>query len=117
MWDTTVVYEAAITNTADGVEWVIRAPLGLVQRTVWRVAKRSGAEQSGAEQSGAKGRQEEVNVVNGVGEWCLVEEVEITANRVLLGVVRGKCEQNWRGVHARFVEGLDENVEGEGGSV
>lgn len=98
LWDTTVTFEADITNTADGIEWVIRAPLGLVQRTTWRVVKR----ESLGDEKGANVTEE------GEGEWSLVEDVEIKANRVLVGTVKGKCEGNWRGVHGRFVGHLRE---------
>ncbi|KAJ4337230.1 hypothetical protein N0V87_004903 [Didymella glomerata] len=106
LWDTTVTFEADITDTEDGIEWIIRAPLGLVQRTTWRVVKRETL-------SGEKG-----NVVGssagdwtdavGEGEWSIVEDVEIKANRMLTGTVKGKCEANWRGVHGRFVGHLRE---------
>lgn len=110
LWDTTVTFEADITNTEDGIEWIIRAPLGLVQRTTWRVVKRAGL-------NGEKG-----NVVGevagewtdgeGEGEWSLVEDVEIKASRLLTGTVKGKCEANWRGVHGRFVGHLREADKG-----
>ncbi|UPX12711.1 uncharacterized protein EKO05_0003250 [Ascochyta rabiei] len=103
LWDTTVTFEADITNTDDGIEWIIRAPLGLLQRTTWRVLKREGT-----------GSEEGANVVDGVGEWSLVEDVEIKANRVLVGTVKGKCEENWRGVHRRFVGHLLEGVKAGG---
>lgn len=93
LWDTTVAFEADITNTADGIEWGIRAPLGLVQRTTWRVVRRETL----GEEKGALVTEE------GEGEWSLVEDVEIKANRMLVGTVKGKCEANWRGVHGRFV--------------
>ncbi|KAF2621266.1 hypothetical protein BU25DRAFT_463868 [Macroventuria anomochaeta] len=99
LWDTTVTFEADITNTEDGIEWIIRAPLGLVQRTTWRVVKRESL-----------GKEEDALVVNGEGEWSLVEDVEIKANRMLVGTVKGKCEENWRGVHGRFVGHLGEKA-------
>ncbi|KAF1352985.1 hypothetical protein EJ07DRAFT_182889 [Lizonia empirigonia] len=94
LWDTTVTFEADMTNTDDGIEWVIRAPLGLVQTTIWRVLRRDSLPD-----------QDAANVVeaHGAGEWSLVEEVEIKANRILVGTVKAKCEDNWRGVHGRFV--------------
>jgi hypothetical protein len=101
LWDTTVTFEADITNTEDGIEWVIRAPLGLVQRTTWRVLKTESLEREGGAHMG--GGQ--------VGEWSLVEDVEIKANRILVGTVKGKCEENWRGVHARFVGHLHEDAQ------
>ena len=100
LWDTTVTFDADITNTEDGIEWIIRAPLGLLQRTTWRVVKRDTL----AKELGALvvGDDED-------GEWSLVEDVEIKANRILTGTVRGKCEDNWRGVHTRFVAHLKES--------
>ncbi|ORY14903.1 hypothetical protein BCR34DRAFT_559658 [Clohesyomyces aquaticus] len=86
LWDTTVTFECLITNKEDGVEWVIKAPLGLVQKTIWKIVKAA-----------------EADVGEGKEEWVLVEDVEINASRLLVGTVRGKCEENWRGIHGRFV--------------
>ena len=47
------------------------------------------------------------------GEWSLVEDVEIKANRVIVGTVRGKCESNWRGVHGRFMAHVTETKDEE----
>lgn len=52
----------------------------------------------------------------GEGEWSLVEDVEIKASRLLTGTVRGKCEENWRGVHGRFVDHLGEGERREEGA-
>ncbi|KAF2994358.1 hypothetical protein E8E13_001070 [Curvularia kusanoi] len=73
LWDTTVTFEAEMTNTDDGIEWVIRAPLGLVQQTTWRIVKRDSLDGEG---------------VGGDGEWSLVEDVEIKANRLVTGTVK-----------------------------
>ncbi|KAL1600470.1 hypothetical protein SLS60_006856 [Paraconiothyrium brasiliense] len=97
LWDSTVTFESQITNTEDGVLWVIKAPLGLVQQTKWTIA-RSGDVGKGKEKAADDGvSAEEKN------EWSLVEEVEIKASRLLVGTVKGKCEENWRGIHSRFV--------------
>jgi len=85
LWDTTVNFHAEITDLDDGVQWIINAPLGLWQRSLWRVVK-----------------NEEVK--EGEGEWVLTEDVEIKCSRLLIGTVKGKSEENWRGVHERFVE-------------
>lgn len=99
LWDTTVTFESRITNMEDGVEWVIKAPLGLVQRTTWRLMKSADV---------GKGKEKAAEVDKSTesddkSEWSLVEDVEITASRLLVGTVKGKCESNWRGIHARFV--------------
>jgi hypothetical protein len=38
-----------------------------------------------------------------------VEDVEITANRMLVGTVKGKCEGNWPGAHAKFLQSLSKS--------
>jgi hypothetical protein len=102
LWDTTVTFESQITNTDDGVDWVIKAPLGLLQKTTWKVIKSEDVEKR-------KDNVAEEERKNGKGksEWCLVEDVEIKASRLLVGTVKGKCEENWRGVHARFIKHLE----------
>lgn len=88
-----MTFGAEITDTEEGVEWIIRAPLGLVQRSVWEIV--DVGEGKGDEGNG-EGK--------GEGRLVLVEDVEISCSRLLVGTVRGKCEENWRGVHAGFVE-------------
>ena len=95
LWDSTVAFEAQMTDTEDGILWVIKAPLGLVQRTTWRCLKTEGLAD-----------QDKTGVDGEAGEWSLVEDVEIRANRLLVGTVKGKCEENWKGSHGRFVEHL-----------
>ncbi|KAF2449730.1 hypothetical protein P171DRAFT_427897 [Karstenula rhodostoma CBS 690.94] len=97
LWDTTVTFESQITNTDDGVLWVVKAPLGLVQQTTWTIMRNAdvgkGKEKAVEDE---KSRQEQ-------SELSLVEEVEIKASRLLVGTVKSKCEENWRGVHGRFI--------------
>jgi hypothetical protein len=95
LWDTSVSFSAEITDIDDGVEWIVRAPLGLVQKSLWTV-----------EVAGEKDRGEEDEAVE--GRLVLVEDVEIRCSRLLVGTVKGKCEENWRGVHERWVQKLNE---------
>jgi hypothetical protein len=88
LWDTTVSFNAEITDTDNGVEWVIKAPMGLVQTSNWAVVP--ALETDGTEEN----------------TLVLVEDVVISCSRLLVGTVKGKCEENWKGVHARFVEQL-----------
>lgn len=96
LWDSTVSFEAHMTDIEDGILWVIKAPLGLVQKTVWRAVRTETLA---------------FDVIAGVpederGEWSLVEDVEISANRFLVGTVQAKCEENWRGAHDKFLAHL-----------
>ena len=88
LWDTTVTFGAEITDIENGCEWVIRAPLGLVQNTMWTLEP--ALDTDGTEEN----------------TLCLVEDVSITCSRLLVGTVKGKCEENWQGIHARFVQHL-----------
>ena len=97
LWDTTVRFAAEITDREDGVEWVVRAPLGLVQTSLWTV------ERDEAPADGAEGER-----------WTLVEDVTIRCSRLLVGTVRGKCEENWRGTHERWVAQLETEREKDG---
>ncbi|CBX91685.1 predicted protein [Plenodomus lingam JN3] len=100
LWGTTVSFLAEMTDVEDGVLWRIKAPLGLLQTTTWKLTRTERLEEDEA-----KGVVDEER-----GEWSLVEEVEIKANRLLTGTVKAKCEENWPGVHGRFVAHLKEGV-------
>ncbi|KAF2728148.1 hypothetical protein EJ04DRAFT_516806 [Polyplosphaeria fusca] len=108
LWDTTVTFESQITNTDDGVEWVIKAPMGLVQQTTWKIVKTEDVEKDKEGAAQGVDQQGEDTRAKDKGEWCLVEDVEIKASRLLVGTVKGKCEENWRGIHARYVGHLKE---------
>lgn len=102
LWDTTVTFEAQMTDTDNGLEWVIKAPLGLVQQTRWSIMRSAHVEKG--EHAGDEGRVGGAQGDDSGGsEWSLVEEVEIRASRLLVGTVKSKCEQNWRGIHAKFL--------------
>ncbi|KAF1958466.1 hypothetical protein CC80DRAFT_491030 [Byssothecium circinans] len=103
LWDTTVTYESHITNTEDGVEWVVKAPLGLVQKTTWRLVKSEDVGKGKGKAVDGDGGDANGTAKEEKSEWCLVEDAEIKASRLLVGTVKGKCEGNWRGIHAKFI--------------
>ena len=82
LWDTTVKFEAEITDIPKGVEWIIHAPLGIYQVTFWTIEPDPESE----------------------GRLYFVEDVSITCSRLLVGTVRGKCTENQPGVHKKFVD-------------
>ncbi|KAF2850187.1 hypothetical protein T440DRAFT_468864 [Plenodomus tracheiphilus IPT5] len=100
LWGTTVSFTAEMTDIEDGVLWIIKAPLGLVQTTMWRLMRTDTLSEEDVKGVAPEER----------GEWSLVEDVEIKANRMLAGTVKGKCEENWSGVHARFTKHLEEGL-------
>lgn len=112
LWDTTVTFESLITNTEDGVAWVIKAPLGLVQRQTWRLMKTKDVDEG--KETVAQSENERVGEGEEKSEWSLVEDVEIKASRLLVGTVKNKCEASWKGIHRQFVKKLTE-VPGNGG--
>lgn len=88
LWDSTVSFTSEITNIDAGVEWVIKAPLGLLQKTYWRIMTAEPSDKVDGE----------------TVDWVLVEDVSIECSRLLMGTIKSKCEGNWRGIHQTFIE-------------
>lgn len=97
LWDSTVTFESEMTDLEDGVLWIVKAPLGLVQTTTWKAVRTDTLASEVVEGTPA----------SRIGVWSLFEEVEIKANRLLVGTVRAKCEENWTGAHAKFAEHVE----------
>jgi len=94
LWDSNVVSTYEITDTADGVFVRIRSPLSVIMDTVWEVREAAG----------------------GQGGLELVQDIEISCSRVLVGTVKGLCEGGWEKIHASMLARLEESgnaVEGE----
>lgn len=49
------------------------------------------------------------------GEWELVEDLEIRCNRLLVGVVKGQCEEGWGKIHGKMIKRLEEDINKAGG--
>lgn len=75
--DASISFKAEMTDVEDGVKWLVRAPLGLVQQSHWRLTE------------------------EGEG-LVLIEDVHLACSRLLMGTVRGKCEENWVKIHGNF---------------
>ncbi|KAI1810096.1 hypothetical protein GGS20DRAFT_568993 [Poronia punctata] len=91
VWTSNVVSTEEFVDTEEGV-WVrIRSPLGVVMETLWSIRVREKKEE----------QQEE-----GEGELELVEDVTISASRLVLGIVKGQVEGNWKGIHQKFIDRL-----------
>jgi len=84
-----------MTDVENGVDWLVRAPLGLVQRTLFTV-----------EEAGEGDLRDEHDPEKKSDRLVLVEEVEIRCSRFLIGTVKGKIEGNWKGIHKRWIEQL-----------
>ncbi len=91
IWDTRVVSVYEFTLIREGVFVRIRSPMGVVMETFWRVGEGEGTED---------------------GRLVLVEDVTIRCSRLLVGIVRGQCEGNWRGIHGKVVERLEGELRG-----
>lgn len=96
LWDSTVAFAAEMTDVENGVDWVVRAPLGLVQRTLFTI-----------EEAGEEDLRDEQDPEKRSDRLVLVEDVEIRCSRLLIGTVKSKIEGNWKGIHKRWIEQLD----------
>ncbi|AEO53861.1 hypothetical protein MYCTH_2295741 [Thermothelomyces thermophilus ATCC 42464] len=92
IWDTRVVSTYEFTDTQDGLFVRIRSPLSIVMDTVWEV--REAAAQAG-EAAGLE----------------LVEDVTIQCSRLLVGIVKGQCENGWGKIHAKMIARLEGEIE------
>jgi hypothetical protein len=115
LWDTKVSFQSEITDVERGVEWVIRAPLGLVQRSWWTVEDMDGLEEAVRERIEGKagadvvegGRKQAGQKEKGK-RYVLSERLEITCSRFLVGYVKGKVEANWKGIHEKYIRYVEE---------
>ncbi|EAQ92854.1 hypothetical protein CHGG_01089 [Chaetomium globosum CBS 148.51] len=103
IWDTNVVSVFEITDIEDGWFVRIRSPLSVVMETFWRVREVAGAG-AGAGESGGEGDE------GGEGEAGpgleLVEEITISCSRLLMGIVKSQCENDWKQIHGKMVARL-----------
>lgn len=82
VWSSEVVSVEEVVDHAEGL-WVrIRSPLSVVMETNWIVRE---------QKKSAGGRLE------------LVEDVTISCSRLLLGIVKGQVEGNWKGIHDKII--------------
>jgi hypothetical protein len=90
IWDTNVVSTYEFTDIRDGLFVRIRGPLAVVMDTFWEVR----------EVGDGDGDDEEMGLE-------LVEEVTIRCSRLLMGIVRGQCENGREKIHAKMIARLE----------
>ncbi|KAI1338632.1 hypothetical protein F5Y15DRAFT_416854 [Xylariaceae sp. FL0016] len=89
VWSSNVVSKEEFVDFADGL-WVrIRSPMGVVMETKWFVREKK----------------------EGGGGLELVEDVDVSCTKLLLGIVKGQVENNWKGIHERIVKRMVEDAE------
>lgn len=88
LWDSKVISTYEFTDLERGVLVRIRSPMGIVMDTVWTI------------QSEGDG-------------LVLVEDITIRCSRLLIGVVKGTCEDGWGPIHEKMVGRLKRELEGE----
>ncbi|KAI5867060.1 MED14-domain-containing protein [Durotheca rogersii] len=89
VWSSSVVSKEEFVDLADGL-WVrIRSPMAITMETRWTIREGKG---------------------EGGGGLELVEDVEITCTKLLLGIVKSQVENNWKGIHKRIVDRLVEDA-------
>ncbi|KAI0898634.1 hypothetical protein F4806DRAFT_459079 [Annulohypoxylon nitens] len=97
VWSSSVVSTEEFVDLKDGL-WVrIHSPLAVVMETKWTVRER---------EAGAEGE--------GDGGLELVEDVEISCSKLLLSIVKGQVENNWRGIHDNIIKKLLEDAKNGG---
>lgn len=92
IWDTKVESTYEFTDIQDGLFVRIRSPLSVVMDTVWEV--REVPAQAGE-----------------VAGLELVENLTIQCSRLLVGIVKGQCENGWGKIHAKMIARLEEEIQ------
>ncbi|EJT75480.1 hypothetical protein GGTG_05413 [Gaeumannomyces tritici R3-111a-1] len=84
LWDSNVVSTNEITDIEAGLFVRIRSPMAVVMDTFWEIRAVEGEE----------------------GAWELVEEITISASRLIVGLVKSLCEGGWEKIHEKMMERL-----------
>lgn len=97
VWSSHVVSREEFVDHDEGT-WVrIRSPLGVVMETRWSIRERGSSK-------GGKGGKEGEGEDGGTLE--LVEDVVINCSRLVMGIVKGQVENNWKGIHDQIIDKL-----------
>ncbi|KAI3395419.1 hypothetical protein diail_1348 [Diaporthe ilicicola] len=87
VWGSTVVSTYEFTNTEHGVFSRVKSPLGVVIDTRWEIKEAEG------------------------GKLDLVQAAEINCSKLLMSLVKGRCEAGWGKIHAKMLERLQNEAE------
>lgn len=93
LWDSNVVSTCEMTDIEGGLFVRLHSPMGVVMDTFWGIAPVEGAAEGEAE------------------AFELVEEITISASRLLVGLVKSLCEGGWQKIHDKMVERLRTELE------
>ncbi|TRX97705.1 hypothetical protein FHL15_001460 [Xylaria flabelliformis] len=88
VWSSKVVSREEFVDHEEGM-WVrIHSPMGVILETKWSVREKKGD-----------------------GKLELIEDVLINCSRLVMGIVKGQCENNWPGIHKKIIEKLVTDAE------
>lgn len=97
IWDSNVVSVYEFVDIESGV-WVrIKSPLSVSMDTAWEIRPVPG---TAADDAPAAQQRLEI-----------FEDVNISCSRLLLGLVKAQCENNWQGIHSKMLERLNREIE------
>lgn len=90
LWDSNVISSYEMTNTPEGVFVRIRSPMSVVMDTYWAIREMAAGEVA---ENGDKTP----------GGLAIVEEITISAPRLVVGAVKGLCEGGWKKIHDKML--------------
>ncbi|KAF4453876.1 hypothetical protein F53441_3562 [Fusarium austroafricanum] len=85
LWDSNVVSTYDFFDLEKGVFVRTRGPMGMVLETIWKINE----------------------VADGSLE--IVETVDISCSKLIIGMIKSSCESGWKGVHGKMLERLKES--------
>lgn len=83
IWNSTVIFDTILTDVKNGTHWDIGGPGGYQQTSLWTV-----------------------EVEEADGSLVLVEDSKITANRMVIGIIKNKILANGPRIHQKYVDEL-----------
>lgn len=90
LWDSNVISSYEMTDTPDGVFVRIRSPMTVVMGTSWAIREMGPTEVAD-------------NGDQSPGGLAIVEEIKISAPRLVVGIVKGLCEAGWKKIHDKML--------------
>jgi hypothetical protein len=90
-----VSYRSGQTAIDNGLRWAISSSLGMDQVSMFTIEpaiKEDLKEDSGHPE----------------GRLVLVENIDVTASRLLMGTIKGRYESGWRKTHGKIIEKMKE---------
>jgi hypothetical protein len=106
IWESTVQFDAQLTNLENGVRWLIHAPLGLVQMSDWMILQVPEDDSEEERQVEQDRREEGRRRVRIKPQLFMVQDGSMKCNLFLARLIKSKVDENATGMNRKILEAL-----------